>query len=348
MLQSLFLFCALLYVFFTSQIYTQSLCILSINDKIQLQFYCNSQIKDDTWKYQLLDENQSIKYMALVYAIKRSPETFCDRPTLISNINHQLHEFIPQAAVDQKYAAYTYLTDKHALAFRSKNLLQIQNNNLIHESHVFGIDSLILFIHFVYWQVSSYHEIHQKILSSLQLYKKNILGNNAISFSIESSCSCLRAEQSLVDKYLNQVVVYNSLDCNTSESDYLLCPHLVIKDLKANPMPLGVYADSIYATLEKDINVKIYKYDKSFNEHGLSNVHESYLIQYKTVIVDRLKVRGDKQVEEWLIASPRYKMHITWNFPCNIGLANCFDENKQTNLFGFQRLNTANFLSKII
>ncbi len=330
MLYSFFLFCASFFVFFISRIYTQSLCIFSINDKIQLQFYCNSQLNDNTWKYELLDENQSIKYLAIIRVMKASSVTFCNKPTVIQSIINQLHEFIPQASIDQKYAAYSYLTDKHTLEFRGKNLLQIQNNNLMHEAHVFGMDTLMLFVHFIYWQGASYHEIHQKILHSLQLYKKNILGNHATSYSIQSPCPCLHAEQSLVDEYLNQVVVYNALDCNTSEGSYLFCPHLIIHDLTANPMPLADYADSIYFSLEKDINVKIYKYDKSFEDHGLSPILESYLIQYKTVIVDRLKVHGDKQVEEWLLATPQYKLHITWNFPCNIGLENCFDENKLT------------------
>jgi hypothetical protein len=297
---------------------------------IQLPFYCNSQIKDDTWKYQLLDENQSIKYLAILRVMKAGSETFCNKPIVVQSINNQLHEFIPQASMDQKYAAYSYIADKHTLEFRCKNLLQIQNNNLMHEAHVFGMDTLMLFVHFIYWQGSSFHEIHQKILYSLQFQKKNILGNNAISFSIQSPCPCLQAEQTLVDEYLNQVVVYNALDCNTSEGGYLFCPYLIIRDLTVNSMPLAAYADSIYVTLQNDNNAKIYKYNKSFNEHGLYNMHESYLIQYKTVIVDRLKIRGDKQVEEWLLATPQHKFHITWNFPCNIGLENCFDENKLT------------------
>lgn len=37
------------------------------------------------------------------------------------------------------------------------------------------------------------------------------------------------------------------------------------------------------------------------------------------VVIDRLKVKGDKQVEEWIVSTTNYKLRIAWHFPCKIG-----------------------------
>lgn len=102
----------------------------------------------------------------------------------------------------------------------------------------------------------------------------------------------------------------------------------MIQDITYKPHALIHIHDSLKKEVEINPNTQLVDSGIKKDLPFLFPIREAYFLRYKTKIIDRLRIVGDQQVEEWLVETDRgIKLQLGFYFPCEIGLVDCFQEN---------------------
>lgn len=312
-------------------VYSQLLCDFKIMNKTPIKFYCEANFQHNSLSYSKKDATNELQYAAFVHWMEYPIQIFCNKDSINQLISHVADSFFLNQPFSEKYSAYSYSSQHQTLYYRNKKVSSSKpaEKEFILECYAFVSEDFLVLFYFYYSQGDGFKSNHQVILESFIPSHQKIIQDTLITFNIYSACPCLKVEQNVVDAFLKKNIIYLTNDCGF-EDNYLSCPYLVIQDISLHPLDAKSFSDSLYQDLDKSIHAKIKIFESIESLSWNDKFKEGYRIQYKTVIIDRLKVKGYKQVEEWIVSTTKYKLRIAWHFPCNSGLENCFDENRLT------------------
>lgn len=302
-------------------------CEISPASNLSLKFFCDSLLRGNAtlYTYQRMNQQGALAYHI---SIQHPTLNIYSSDSVFAYLHHQFTLPWNNWVFTPKTSSSNFLPSNRLFKFHVKGVAERNEASYIREMvYVKTLKNALLF-DFIYVSGSGYRSWNDVILQSIKDNQAIEFTNEELNFRIKTSIPYLKIQQDLLDNYLKRIIIFITLNGQPDEENYKINPYLMIQDITHKPHTLIHIHDSLKKEVEMNPNTQLVDFGIKKDIPLQFNVQEVYFLRYKTKLIDRLRIVGDQQVEEWLIETEKgIKLQIGFFFPCEIGLADCFQEN---------------------
>ncbi|MCX7743840.1 MAG: hypothetical protein N2167_04660 [Flavobacteriales bacterium] len=319
----------LLILFSFNQIiyYAQPTCDIHPASSLTLKFFCDSLItrSSSQFTYQLKNEQGAIVYYISIQKPSGNPSS---SDSVFSFLHQQYQKPWNNLVFSQKTTSCNFLPSNRIFKFQVKGIAEGNNASYVREMAYVKTLKYDLVFDIIYAAGTNYRTWNDAILQSIKDDQNLEYTHEETNFNIKTSIPYLKIQQDLLDNYLKRIIIFITLNGQPDIENYKNKPYLILQDITHKPHALIHIHDSLKKEVEINPNTLLIDSGIKKDLPMLFSSREAYFLRYKTKLIDRLRIVGDQQVEEWLIETDRgIKLHIGFYFPCEIGLSDCFQEN---------------------
>ncbi len=308
-------------------LFAQPNCEIYPASKLVLKFFCDSLVRGSTnqYTYQRVNEKGAIVYFINV---EYANVNISSSDSVFSFLKQQFNQPWNNFVFTPKTSSSNFLSSNRLFKFHVKGVAEKNDASYIREMiYVKTLKNALLF-DFIYVSGSSYRRWNDDIIQSIKDNQDIDFTNEELNFRIKTSIPYLKIQQDLLDNYLKRIIILITLNGLSDEENYKTNPYLIIQDITHKPLALSHIHDSLKKQIEINPITQLVDFGIKKDIPLQLNVQEVYFLRYKTKLIDRLHIVGDQQVEEWLVETDKgIKLQIGFFFPCEMGLADCFQEN---------------------
>lgn len=302
-------------------------CEINPASNLSVKFFCDSLLRGNAtpYAYQRMNQQGALAYHI---SIQHPTLNIFSSDSVLAYLQHQFTQPWNDWVFTPKTSSSNFLPSNRLFKFHIKGVADRNEASYIREMVYVKTLKNALLLDFIYASGSSYRSWNDAILQSIQENETLEFTNEELNFRINTSIPYLKIQQDLLDNYLKRIIIFITLNGQPDEENYKTNPYLMIQDITYKPHALIHIHDSLKKEVEINPNTQLVDSGIKKDLPFLFPIREAYFLRYKTKIIDRLRIVGDQQVEEWLVETDRgIKLQLGFYFPCEIGLVDCFQEN---------------------